>query len=186
MKIEMIDTENILKYIKVNNENFEIAYNIQKQIWTDEPDYNNFQNKVKSIKEDNISWIVFYDKYPIGITGVFTEIFDSETIWLDWFGILPEYRNKGFGKKVLSDTINYCKKLGQYEYLRLDTTYWEGRPAIYLYDRVMTFKEKYTAEDIEVSNNWWIYTYSLKGNNEFWNNKFLGLSKYYNTLKNSK
>ena len=92
-------------------------------------------------------------------------------------------RQKGFGKKILLDTIEYCKKLNKYEYLRLDTTYWEGRPAILLYDKVMTFKEKYTIEDKETSNNWWIYTYSLKGKKEFWNNKYLDLSNYYDEIK---
>ena len=41
-KIKLVDSQNILKYIKVNKENFETAYNIQKQIWVDEPDFNNF------------------------------------------------------------------------------------------------------------------------------------------------
>jgi len=182
-KIELVDSQNILKYIKVNKENFETAYNIQKQIWVDEPDFNNFKQKSESRTKDNISWIVYYNDTPIGITGVFTEDFDSETIWLDWYGVLPKYRKNGFGKKILLDTIEYCKKLEKYEYLRLDTTYWDGRPAIFLYDSVMSFKEKYTAEDEKVSHNWWIYTYSLKGKKDLWNNRYIGLSEYYNELK---
>ena len=47
----------------------------------------------------------------------------------------------------------------------------------------MTFKEKYTAEDEEISHNWWIYTYSLNGKQKFWNNRYIGLSEYYNELK---
>lgn len=172
-----------IKYQKVNKENFQTAYNIQKQIWEDEPDYENFKNKSQSNADDNISWIVSYNDLPIGITGVFTEDFDKKTIWLDWYGVLPEYRNKGFGKKILLDTIDYCKKLNKYEYLRLDTTYWDGRPAISLYDKVMSFKEKYTIEDKEKSHNWWIYTYSLKGKKELWNNRYIGLSRYYDKCK---
>lgn len=172
-----------IKYFKVNKDNFEIAYDIQKQIWKDEPDYENFKNKSQSNDISNISWIILYNNEPIGISGVYTEDFDKETIWLDWYGVLPKYRNKGFGKKILLDTIDYCKKLNKYEYLRLDTTYWEERPAIYLYDSVMTFKEKYTVEDIDFSHNWWIYTYSLNGKQEFWNNRYIGLSEHYDKLK---
>ena len=67
--------------------------------------------------------------------------------------------------------------------MRLDTTYWDGRPAISLYDSIMTFKEMYDAEDTDFSHNWWIYTYSLKGKREHWNNRIIGLSEYYNNLK---
>lgn len=38
--------------------------------------------------------------------------------------VLPEYRRKGYGKKVLLDTIHYCKKLNKYNYFRVDTTYY--------------------------------------------------------------
>lgn len=179
----MKDIENKLKYLKVDKNNYKIAYKIQKQIWKDEPDLENFKNKASSDSSDNVSWIVLYNNEPIGITGIYTEDFDEETIWLDWYGVLPKYRNKGFGKKILLDTIDYCNGLNKYEYLRLDTTYWEERPAISLYDNVMTFKEKYTAEDTEFSHNWWIYTYSLNGKQKLWNNRYIGLSEHYDKLK---
>ena len=173
----------LIKYVKVNKDNFETAYSIQKQIWPDEPDYQNFKDKSQSDNIDNISWIVLYNNESIGVTGIFTADFDKETIWLDWYGVLPQYRNKGFGKKILLDTIEYCRGLNKYEYLRLDTIYWEGRPAISLYDSVMSFKEKYTIEDEEKFHNYWIYTYSLKGKKEPWNNRYLGLNKYYEACK---
>ena len=179
----MKDKENKLSYVKVSKDNYEIAYNIQKQIWVDEPDYDNFKNKSESNEPDNISWLVFYNNEPIGITGVFTEDFDSETIWLDWYGVLPEYRKSGFGRKILLDTIGYCKNLNKYEYLRLDTTYWDGRPAISLYDSVMTFKENYTIEDEETSHNCFIYTYSLNRKDKLCNNRYICLSVYYDKSK---
>jgi GNAT superfamily N-acetyltransferase len=41
-----------------------------------------------------------YDKdVLIGITGIDVDDKYSDTIWLDWFTILPEYRRKGYGKK---------------------------------------------------------------------------------------
>ena len=171
-----------LKYEIVTTENIDIAFEIQKELWPEEPDYNNFLTKSQNYRDYKVSFIVYKDNLPIGITGVFVEEIDKETIWLDWYGILPKYRNNGYGKQILLDTINYCKSLNKYEYLRLDTTFWEGRPAIYLYDEVMTFKEKYTAEDEEKSHNWYIYTYSLNGKKEPWGNRYLGLCEYYNKL----
>ncbi len=49
-------------------------------------------------------WFMIYDAYtPIGCCGVYSltnERFPKE-LWLSWFGIIPEYRNKGIGKEAL-------------------------------------------------------------------------------------
>ena len=85
---------------------------------------------------------------------------------------------------MLKDTINYCKGLNIYTSFRLDTTFYENRPAIYLYDKVMHLKEDYTIEDTkEYKSNNMIYSYALKGKVEKWNNKYLGLEDFYNSLK---
>ena len=175
-----------LTYKKVTLENIEIAFDIQKMLWPNDQDYNNFKNKALYSKDDDVSFIVYLENNPVGITGVYTEDIDNESIWLDWYGVLPKYRNQGIGKQILLDTIEYCKKLMQYDYLRLDTTYYPGRPAIYLYDSIMTFKEKYTIEDVDKKHNYMIYTYSLHGKKKYWNNRYLGLTKYYEDLKKNK
>ncbi len=44
----------------------------------------------------------------------------------------------------------------------------------------MQLKEDYTIEDTEnYKNNFIIYSYSLNGKLEPWNNKYLGLKDYY-------
>ena len=107
-----------------------------------------------------------------------------DTIWLDWFAILPQFRKMGYGKKVLLDTINYCKQLKRYKSFRIETTYYENRPALFLYDKVMHYKENYTAEDTKYNKTQTlIYTYVLNGKLEPWNNKYLGLREYYNSLR---
>lgn len=175
-----------LKYVKVDKNNIDIAFNIQKEIWPSSPDYENFLRKINLNKQEESSFIVFYDDIPIGITGTYVESIDDETIWLDWYGVLKKYRGKGFGKDILEDTINYCTNLNNYNYLRLDTTFWKGRPAINLYDIIMDLKEEYTVEDTETKKyNTIIYTYNLKKTNytKPWNNKFLGLNEYYENCK---
>ena len=34
----------------------------------------------------------------------------NDEAWLAWFGILPKYRHKGYGKKLLEKTINLAQK----------------------------------------------------------------------------
>lgn len=172
-----------ITYKKVTLENYEVAFDIQKTLWPSDPDYNDFLNKALHPDDDNVSFIVYLENIPIGITGVYTEEIDKKTIWLDWYGILHKYRKKGIGKQVLLDTIAYCKKLQKYDYFRLDTTYYPHRPAIYLYDSIMTFKEKHTIEDTDIKHNYLIYTYCFSNKKKLWNNRYLGLTKYYDSLK---
>lgn len=182
--IEFASSNKELKYEQVTINNIEIAYDIQKNEWKDSPDKDNFIRKSSNLKEDNVSFIVYYKNIPIGITGVYSENIDKNSIWLDWFCIIPEFRNKGFGKQVLIDTINYARSLNKYSYFRAETTYWEGRPAISLYDNVMHLKEKYTAEDTGKNKVTLIYTYCFTEKKDYWNNKYLGLNDYYGNLKN--
>ena len=174
-----------LKYEILNANNLEIAYNIQKETWPEDPDYQDLYDKAVNPREDNCFFLIFDKNKLIGITGVDAFEEYSDTIWLDWFTILPQYRRKGYGKKALLDTIYYCKGLKKYDCFRVETTYYENRPALYLYNKVMELKEDYTAEDTdEIKNNTLIYSYSLSGKLELWNNKYLGLRKYYDNLKN--
>lgn len=169
-----------LKYEKINLENLEIAYNIQKETWPQDPDYEDLYDKAVNSSEDNCFFLVYDKNILIGITGV--DVYDEypDNIWLDWFTVLPSCRQKGYGKKILLDTINYCSDLNKFKAFRIDTTYYENRPALYLYDKVMQLRENYTIEDTkDCKNDFIIYSYSLKGNLEPWNNKYLGLKNYY-------
>lgn len=172
-----------IQYVEVDQDNLEIAYEIQKTIWASEPDYQSFYRKIAYPDIYEKFFIVYFDNQPIGITGTYIEDFDSESIWLDWYGILPEYRGNGYGKTILLDTICYCQNFNDFSYLRLDTTYWENRPAIFLYDKVMDLKEDYTIEDTKTEKHGYlIYTYNLKrtGYTKPWNNRFIGLVEHYN------
>lgn len=180
----MVSANKELKYIQVTNENLDIAYNIQKNEWKDNPDKQNFIDKANKFKEDYTAFIAYYKDIPIGITGVYTEEIDKDSIWLDWFCVVPEYRKMGFGEQILRDTIEYAKKIGKFLYFRAETNYWKGRPAVSLYDKVMNVKEVYTAENKNAEKPTLIYTYNFTEKSELWNNRFLGLNDYYSNLKN--
>ena len=181
--MEMISKNKEIKYIQVTNENLEIAYNIQKEQWKDSPDKENFIRKADNPSRDYVAFIAYYKDIPIGITGVYTEEIDKDSIWLDWFCIIPEYREKGFGEQILRDTIEYARGLGTFLYFRAETTYWKGRPAVSLYDKIMNIKEEYTVEENDTGATL-IYTYNFTEKSELWNNRYLGLNDYYVKLGN--
>lgn len=173
-----------LKYKTIDLNDLNLAYEIQKETWPEDPDYEDLYDKAVNVRDDNCFFLVYDNETLIGITGV--DVFKEypDTIWLDWFTILPEHRRKGYGKKVLLDTIQYCKGLNRYDTFRVETTYYESKSALFLYDKVMQLKEDYTIEDTDtLKNNTLIYSYSLNGKLESWNNKYLGLREYYDNLK---
>lgn len=172
-----------LKYEILNNENLDIAYEIQKKIWPEDPDYEDLYDKVLHTEDDNCFFLVYDNDNLIGITGVGVNNKYPSTIWLDWFAVLPMYRRKGYGEKILLDVIAYCKSLKRFKDFRLDTTYYENRPALFLYDKIMHLREEYTIEDTEnCKNNYIIYSYALDGELEPWNNRYIGLNEYYDNL----
>ncbi len=173
-----------LKYVELNLRNLDIAFKIQKETWPEDPDYDDLYYKASEPRVDNAIFLVYDMDNLIGITGVDVLKDYPDTIWLDWFTILKEHRKKGYGTKVLTDTINYCKQLNKYSTFRVEVTYYDNRPALYLYDNVMQVKEKYTAEDTEDNKtNTLIYSYSLNGTLDLWNNRYLGLREYYESMK---
>lgn len=173
-----------LTYQLLDIHSLDTAFKIQKETWPEDQDYEDLYDKAMHPKDDNCFFLVYDKEVLIGITGV--DVYDKypDSIWMDWFTILPTYRRKGYGKKVLLDTILYCKQLNKYDYFRLDTTYYENRPALFLYDQVMHLREEYTKEDTEeCKNQFLIYTYSFHDKIEPWNNRYLGLKEYYDSCK---
>lgn len=176
-----------LRYEFLNLDNLDVAFTIQKETWPNDPDYDDLYDKAINTRDDNCFFLVYDNNDLIGITGVDVLNNYPDTIWLDWFTILPEYRKKGYGKKVLIDTILYCKDLKKYDVFRIETTYWENRPAVFLYDKVMEIKEKYTLEDTKNDKtNTLIYSYSLSGKLDLWNNRYLGIRDYYKSMNGNK
>lgn len=170
-----------LTYEKVNADNLQTDLDIQHRIWPTESVDEDYLEKVRYPEDtSNVSWLVCHGKDLIGLTGVFA--FDpdepgydqEESIWMDWFAILPEFRRQHFGRQVLLDTIEYARNLHQYKYFRIDTTGLPGRPAVLLYDEAMPLREEYTAEDTpDKKQHYLIYSCSLDGSPvKPWNNQY--------------
>lgn len=170
-----------LFYKAVDFYNLDLAVKIQKQVWPDEEAKTNLEDHIKKELPSFKDYIVYNGFNPIGLTGVYVEEnLDNKSIWLSWFCVLPQFRNKGFGTAMLKDTIEYAKSLNEFEFFRVNSSYWEGREAIEFYDKNLQFKEPYTVEDtFEEKHNLLIYTTNLTDRKDFvaWGNKNINIAR---------
>lgn len=56
------------------------------------------------------SWISYIDDVQIGICGIYEDI--KKRMWMGYFGVLPSFRKKGYGKILLNHMEQETKKLG--------------------------------------------------------------------------
>ena len=172
MELKIVDFSNYKKAIEIQNEIFpkeDGTLNILASI-----DRELFQKKtVIEYPDDNVKYYIAYENNEeIGITGIYC--YDKTDAWLGWFGILSNYRKKGYGKELLLKTMNIAKEQG-YKVLRLYTDKVENANAIKLYEKMGFIGEKYSAE--ELSYDCYIYSKSLYDEKiDLWNNKLLDLS----------
>lgn len=168
-----------MELVKVDNENLDLAYKIQKEIFPDEPDYLFLKRAVDSDKNELNHYIAYVDGRPVGITGTYTEKCDQDSIWLSWFGVLPNERRKGYGKEMLLATLNICKAL-PYKFFRCYTSFIANASAQPLYQSIFQICEKYQNRDDETYNDS-LLIYSMSLCNEkvpYWNNKYMGVKEY--------
>ena len=115
--IEFASSNKELKYEQVTINNIEIAYDIQKNEWKDSPDKDNFIRKSSNLKEDNVSFIVYYKNIPIGITGVYSENIDKNSIYYrrNWMLKLFDMQNKS--RQNILEPFNEAKSMQDVEKL---------------------------------------------------------------------
>lgn len=173
-----------LKYEVINDNNILLATSIQFTIFPLGCAYEHYRYSIRTEYKDSIYYIVKWNEIPVGITGLYlNNVASNDSIWLGWYGILPEFRSKGIGRQALIDTIEKAKKYNR-KYLRLytiddGTTNKEfgnniARP---LYRSIMHMYEKYKNDkDYNYDNNCLIYSYNLS-NKELqpWNNRFANI-----------
>lgn len=124
--------------------------------------------------DDHIKYYLVCDgDVKVGIVGLYYYPDDDESMWLGWFGVLSEYRGRGYGRVILNWAMNEVLRCGR-KYLRLYTDKDENIEAIKLYEKLGFIGEKYISEELDY--NCYIYSKSVVGNDiELWNNRYLGL-----------
>src|SRR5579859_7715253 len=55
----------------------------------------------------------------IGLSGLYSLDDSTKNLWLGWLGVLPEYRNKGIGERILASLEDFaimsgCKNIWTY------------------------------------------------------------------------
>ncbi len=172
-----------MELVLVDKINYLKAIEIQRDIF---PNENGTLNILASLGRDmfmNLTGLSYVDDHVryylakegneyIGITGIYH--YDDEDAWLAWFGILKNYRRKGYGEELLLKTMDIAKSMN-FKNMRIYTDYVELHDACLLYEKNGFIGEKYTAEELPYDCR--IYSKSLIGKEvELWNNKNLGLS----------
>ncbi len=173
-----------MEYIRINRENLMDACKIQLNLFPNSSAYFHYINQLD--KDENNAYYLVKDKDKyIGITGVYTEgsIETTDSLWLGWFGVLPKYRSRGYGRKILEDTINHAKELAKkypnIKFFRLYTSERDNATAQALYRSVMEYIEYYNnTDDINYDGTCLIYTISFYGDEIVpWNNKNIHLKE---------
>ncbi len=173
-----------MEYIRITGKNFIDACKIQFNIFPNSSAFFHYLNQLGS-NDYNAYYLVKDKQGYIGITGVYTEdnIETGDSLWLGWFGVLPQYRSQGYGRKILIETINHAKELAKkypnIKFFRLYTSERDNATAQPLYKSVMPYVEYYNnADDINYDNTCLIYTLAFY-NDEIipWNNKNIHLKK---------
>ena len=172
-----------MEFVLVDFSNYKKAIEIQNEIFPDEDGTLNIlaslgrnlfiEKTGMNYVDDHVQYYIVYDNNEeVGITGLYH--YDNESVWLPWFGVLPNKRRKSYGKKILLKTLDMAKQRG-FKTMRLYTDRVENANAIKLYENIGFIGEKYSAE--ELTYDCYIYSKSLYDEQvKLWNNKLLGLS----------
>lgn len=172
----------MLKYEKLTKENLQIGLEIQAKIFPHECDNDLL---TKSVEENgeliqdlmtySAFWLVKLRGNYIGITGLYAYEKYPHDVWMNWFGVVREFRRHGLGRKILKWTIKKAKSL-KYKYFRLYTEIGDNDDAIAFY-RHQGFKEEFYLAEKEI-DNFLIFSKALhlhKRKVKKWNNRPLYL-----------
>lgn len=169
-----------LTYEKINKDNIKLAAKIQYEIFPNSSAYTKYLKQINSNKKVSVDYLVYCKLNPIGIIGLYEQDGDETSIWLSYFGLLKQYRKKGYGKRMLNDVIELAKSYNK-KYLRLYTYEVWNSVAQGFYKKHMQLEEYYTNKNDDqidiLEGKPKIFSYSLTGDKiKPWNNKYIGLS----------
>lgn len=167
-----------LRYEKITKENVKLAARLQYEIFPYSAAYSKYLKEL-----DNqglpVNYLVYFSDKIIGVVGLYEIEEYKDDIWLSWFGLLKDYRFKGFGSKIFSDIKIMAKKYNK-KYLRLFTfEVWNSEAQIF-YKKHSDLEEYYKNKD---DNQYDIKEgvckiFSFKLENEIpplWNDKFIDI-----------
>lgn len=174
----------LLDFVPINKKNLKIASWVQYTIFNESHccGYLDYKTEVENREKNKLplNFLVYYKKIPVGVIGLYEVDSESEDIWLNWFGVLPEYRQHGFGTQMLLYVLELAKKYNK-SYFRLFTyATWHSKSQN-IYKRTMPLVENYYNENDNMycikNGQPKIFSINLKDIPvKKWQNKFIDLS----------
>ena len=153
---------------KVTKRNSELAKLLQATIFPDEKSPGQVNVGIETNNPAN--FIAFNGRAAVGIVGYYKEAELPEHLLINWFGVLPEFRNRGYGSAILKWLIKRGKRRNE-SYLTTYTEKGVNDAAISLYKKLGFAVIDYcNEEDVKnlqrrgVENNYVICCLELKKN----------------------
>lgn len=170
-----------LRYEKISENNIRVAAKIQYEIFPNSSAYLKYLKEIQNKTLDlPVDFLIFENDIPMGVVGLYEISKYKDTIWLSWFGVVEDYRYKGYGSQIFEDIINEAKKYNK-DFLRLFTYEVWNYEAQDFYKKHMQTEEYYTNKDDDQydinQGKCKIYGYSLCNKPiDYWNDKFIDIS----------
>ena len=168
----------------MTNENIYDMVKTQMEIFPSECGYYQYDYALNCGKDYWKYWLVYENDDIVAITGLYSDfdIYETNSIWLGWFGVKPQFRRNKIGTEVLNFTINEAYKLAKkypIKYFRLYTSIDENATAQLLYKKIMDYCEEYNCpNDFNYNNTCRIWTKILFDDKYVeWNNRCLNLNE---------
>ena len=96
-------------FVKVDKNNCELDIKLQAELF---PVEHSPKQVYEGIETGNpVNYIVYLKGMPIGITGYYFDEKLPDHVFINWFGVLKEYRGKGYGSRITKWLINKCRSL---------------------------------------------------------------------------
>ena len=130
-----------MEFILIDKSNLDTAHEIENIIF---PHYDALKNYLDSIFDPKKSgyYLIKENNTFIGIIGIYSYDAYPEDAWLGWFGLLQEYRGKGYGKKGLEFFEELARNRG-FRYARLFTDTLNNDNTRNFYKHHDYFEERY-------------------------------------------
>ena len=125
------------------------------------------------------TYVIKWKNRCVGIIGLHLLPKHKNTIWLNWFGVLPKYRRQGIGTHALFKIISLARNLKFKEFRIVTYELWNSQ-AQHIYKKTMQTSEFYTnKQDWQYAikrGRAMIFSSSLVDKRiSKWNNKFVDL-----------
>lgn len=108
-----------MEFIKIDKSNLDTAHEIENTIF---PHYDALNNYLDSLADQAKSeyYLIKENDIYIGTIGLYSYNAYPDDAWLGWFGLLEEYRGKGYGREALEFFEELARNRG-FRYARLFT-----------------------------------------------------------------